>query len=291
MSRPADPVTVTPELLRDWPLPEPGSDKYSRGQVLVVGGARSAPGAALLAGLAALRVGAGRLTVAVAESVATATAVAVPEAGVVALPENTEGAVLPSAAAVLADQLERADAVLVGSGLDDAFQTGRLLDALHPLLQPVRARLVLDAFALGALTTRPSLVRDLPGRVVLTPNPTEAAHLLQQDELDDDRDLPQLVERYPSVVTAQGTVVGERRRWRITAGGSGLGTSGSGDVLAGAITGLLARGADPEQAAVWGTHLHARAGDLLGASVGPLGFLARELVDALPRALAELDGG
>ena len=69
-------------------------------------------------------------------------------------------------------------------------------------------------------------------------------------------------------------------------GNPGLGTSGSGDVLAGAIAGLCARGADPVQAAVWGVVLHARAGDRLAASVGPLGFLAREILDALPRVLA-----
>jgi ADP-dependent NAD(P)H-hydrate dehydratase len=74
-----------------------------------------------------------------------------------------------------------------------------------------------------------------------------------------------------------------------------LGTSGSGDVLAGAgagagaIAGLLARGAEPAQAAVWATHLHAAAGDRLASRVGPLGFLARELVGELPAILAELN--
>ena len=70
---------------------------------------------------------------------------------------------------------------------------------------------------------------------------------------------------------------------------AGTGTSGSGDVLAGAVTGLLARGADAAQAACWATFLHSTAGDRLAARVGRLGFLARELVDQLPVVLSETE--
>ena len=79
------PTTVTPSLLRSWPLPEPTGTKYSRGQCLVIGGDRSTPGAAMLAGQAALRVGSGRLTLAVAASIAPHVAVAVPESGTIDL--------------------------------------------------------------------------------------------------------------------------------------------------------------------------------------------------------------
>jgi ADP-dependent NAD(P)H-hydrate dehydratase len=75
--------------------------------------------------------------------------------------------------------------------------------------------------------------------------------------------------------------------WRVTAGNPGLGVSGSGDVQAGIVTGLLARGAEPEQAAVWGAWLHGRCGEVLGESVGPVGYLARELAAAVPRLMAE----
>ena len=79
---------ITPRLLRDWPLPDPRGDKESRGTVLVVGGARFTPGAVLLAGVAALRAGAGRLQLAVNASTAAALSIAVPEAKVVGLPEK-----------------------------------------------------------------------------------------------------------------------------------------------------------------------------------------------------------
>src|SRR5687767_11781290 len=87
------PELVTPTLLRNWPLPGGGSSKEDRGSVLVIGGARKTPGAALLAGLAALRAGAGRLTLGVAESAATQLAIALPEAGVVGLAETPAGSV------------------------------------------------------------------------------------------------------------------------------------------------------------------------------------------------------
>ncbi|MGI9155505.1 MAG: NAD(P)H-hydrate dehydratase [Marmoricola sp.] len=79
-----------------------------------------------------------------------------------------------------------------------------------------------------------------------------------------------------------------RQPWQISSGHEGLATSGSGDDLAGAIAGLLARGAAADQATCWGTHLHAAAGDRLASRVGVVGFLARELLDELPLLLVEL---
>jgi NAD(P)H-hydrate repair Nnr-like enzyme with NAD(P)H-hydrate dehydratase domain len=80
------------------------------------------------------------------------------------------------------------------------------------------------------------------------------------------------------------------RLWRDETGSAGLGVSGSGDVRAGITAGLLARGAEPEQAAVWAAYLHGRTGERLASSVGRLGFLARELPAEIPRALAEITG-
>ena len=124
---------MTPSLLRAWPLPSAGEDKYSRGAVMVIGGARATPGAALLAGTAALRAGAGRLTMAVAESVATQLAVTLPEAGVTGLPETAQGSVLGSGLEPIFSELGSADAVLIGPGLDDIDLTEKLLRALLEL--------------------------------------------------------------------------------------------------------------------------------------------------------------
>jgi ADP-dependent NAD(P)H-hydrate dehydratase len=290
MPPPSDTTTLTPALLRDWSLPAGAESKYARGQVVVIGGARKSPGGVLLAGTAALRVGAGRLTLGVAESVAVPLAVAVPESGVVGLAETPAGAVRGTALDDVTDELGDADAVILGSGLDDADETRALLERLPGLLGR-ETRLLLDAFALGAL---PSLGEDFrpASAVVLTPNPAEAGLLLGRDldELEDD--IARIAAKFQATVSCQGVIAApDGRRWLVGTGQGGLGTSGSGDVLAGAIGGLLARGADPEQAACWGTYLHAAAGDRLNARVGPTGYLARELLTELPTVLAELGQG
>ncbi|GAA3509325.1 NAD(P)H-hydrate dehydratase [Georgenia daeguensis] len=282
---------VVPALLRAWPIPEPHGSKYGRGQVLVVGGARATPGAAMLAGLAALRVGGGRLTLAVARSVAPAVAVAVPEAGVRGLAEDDGGDVTGTDADVLAKDAGRADVVLLGPGLGEPGGTLALLRGLVPHVPP-EVPVVLDAFALGVLADAPDDVLDaLRGRLVLTPNLVELARLLGREEIEDDDAADAVVEtagRFDAVVCGHGFVSAGDRLWRKTTGHTGLGTSGSGDVMGGALAGLVARGADPAQAAVWAMHLHAAAGDSLTARVGKVGFLARELLDELPHRLHEL---
>ena len=299
---PVRPEPVTPTLLRDWPLPAGGSGKDDRGSVLVIGGARMTPGAALLAGVAALRSGAGRLTLAVAESVAIQLAVALPEAGVLRLPETASGTVKgSSAAAVLAAPVEAADAVLIGPGLDDKEEATALLRGLLKVpagKQP--PAIILDAFALGSLPELAGELGPWAGRLILTPNVTEAGILLGHDAGELARDVPELAEKYGAVVSCQGVIAGPggaagkagggagASLWEITTGHSGLGTSGSGDVLSGTIAGLRARGTTDAQAACWGTHLHAAAGDRLASRLGGLGYLARELTEELPPLMMEL---
>jgi hydroxyethylthiazole kinase-like uncharacterized protein yjeF len=287
MSTLTDRQVVTAATLRDWELPAAGGSKYSRGQVLVAGGAPSTPGAVMLAGLAALRVGAGVLALAVAESVAAPVAVAVPEASVTGLTQLDGGA----DEGALSAALDRASAVLVGPGLDDPESAQQLVRQVLDAV-PDSTALALDAFALGVL---PALddVASIGGRSVLTPNSAEAARLLEVDDVDgrDEFDVAaDIAERYGAVVSFHNSVAApDGRRWSVPAGHAGLGTSGSGDVLAGAVVGLLARGADPAQAACWGTFLHATAGDRLAARVGRLGFLARELVDELPLVIVQTE--
>lgn len=126
MNRP-EPLVVTPEMLRDWPSPGPGSGKRSRGQVLVVGGSRRTPGAVLLAGTAALRAGAGKVRLATVATAAPALAVAVPESGVYVLPETDGGELASTAAGTVIEQVEAAHAAVVGSGMGDVRAAVELL--------------------------------------------------------------------------------------------------------------------------------------------------------------------
>jgi hydroxyethylthiazole kinase-like uncharacterized protein yjeF len=267
-------------LLRTWGLPDPGDSKKSRGRVIVVGGSRRSPGAVMLAGEAALRVGAGRLGLLVSPSIEGQLGIAMPEAAVFSLPEHASEALNGHRR----DELRSADAVLVGPGFDDADET---LGTLLAVADTGVTTLVLDAFAIGIL---PRVARDrLPRDLILNLNLEEAQILLGR-EISPERhgDLVSIAERYDAVVHCYGVIAEpEGSTWRVQEGGAGLGTSGSGDVLAGAITGFAARGIEPSKVAVWGSWAHARAGDRLTERAG-LGFLAREIPPELALAVAGL---
>ncbi|GAB3070159.1 NAD(P)H-hydrate dehydratase [Micromonospora schwarzwaldensis] len=278
---------ITPALLRDWALPVPSGGKEARGTVLVVGGSRFTPGAVLLAGVAALRAGAGVLQLAAPESTATALSIQVPEALVIGLPETGEGAVRGDPGDVLGGLVADADVVAVGPGLTDIDATRELLRLVLDAAGRETA-LVLDAYALGALSHEPDLLVGSGRRVVLTPNLTEARHLLGRDPGDDlDAEAVELAGRYDAVVSLYGHIATpDGRAWREESGDAGLGTSGSGDVRAGLLAGLLSRGADPAQAACWAAFAHAVSGQRLVPRYGRIGFLARELLDEIPYTIA-----
>ena len=211
--RPESPSLVTPDLLRSWPLPEPGGTKYARGQVLVVGGSCTTPGAVLLAGTAALRMGAGRLSVATAEGVAMPLAVALPVSGTLPLAQDEQGVITGErVVAVLEHEIVRADAVLVGPGLLGRDATRRLLGAVISML-PDEVPVVLDAAAVTALPDLDDAsTAALRGRAVLTPNTHELASLLDQDEVSED-DVAE---------SALGDLRAPRRRRRLRPLGGGL---------------------------------------------------------------------
>jgi NAD(P)H-hydrate repair Nnr-like enzyme with NAD(P)H-hydrate dehydratase domain len=220
----------------------------------------------------------------VSAAVAAQVAVALPESGVVPLSMTSAGSVRGAGIRDASRDLAGADAVLIGPGLDDAAETARLLPRAARAIGRDMV-LVLDAFALGALAGHPRLAGDCPR--ILTPNLEEATRLLGREPDDLGADTVELARRYRAVVSCFGRVASpDGRLLADRDGDAGLGTSGSGDALAGAITGLAARGAEPLQAAVWGTYLHTAAGDALSERLGRVGFLASEIVDGLT---AELD--
>jgi len=282
MPNPSEEQVITPRSLREWPLPDPSGGKESRGTVLVVGGSRFTPGAVLLAGVSALRAGAGRLQLAVDQTTAAALSIAVPEAKVVGLPERD--ARMP---AELVELAQSADVLAVGPGLDDIDETTRLIRGLLDVADK-DAAIVLDAYALGALSNDDSLIAGRSQRVVLTPNVTEAGHLLGRECGEDlAADARAVAERYDAVVSLHSHIAApDGRSWREESGDAGLGTSGSGDVLAGIVAGLLGRGAEPAQAACWGAYVHAVSGQRLIPRFGRTGFLARELVDEVASTIA-----
>lgn len=279
-------IAPLPELLAEAPLPDVDGGKDARGNLMIVGGAPSCPGAAILTGHAALRCGAGRVQLVVHPSVTAAVGAAFPEALVLGW-DPREG--LP---ARLRGPLEEAAAVIVGPGLGSEGPTA----AVAVSRSMGDGVLVVDAKSTPALDD-PALA-DRPHRLA-APNPKEAALLLGED-LDDDAEpddgqMSELAVRVakvvggPAAVRGATTVVddGESRQWSLRSGVPGLGAPGSGDVLVGALGGFLARGASPLAALAWAVATHAEAGVLL-AEDRPVGFLAREVADALPAALGRL---
>ncbi len=284
-------TVLTPSYLRAWPLPEVQGNKEARGRAVVVGGSVGNPGAVLLSAEAALRAGAGKAQVVAPDPVAIPLAIAMPEALVQGGPVTGAGNLAAAASERVAGLCPDAEAVLVGPGLLDPDEAAELVAACVP---HVDTTLVLDALALAWVTPDHARLQAFAGRCVVSPNLAELGILLGE-EVEEDAQADavlRLARSTGAVVTSGGTTTWiatpDGDLWRGEGGGPGLGVSGSGDVKAGIILGLCARGADPAQAAVWGSYLHGSIGGRLASEYGPYGFLSRELPGEIPQALLEV---
>ncbi|MET0659121.1 MAG: NAD(P)H-hydrate dehydratase [Steroidobacteraceae bacterium] len=297
-------IPVDDELLSRWPLPDPAAatDKDDRGRILLVGGSAEMPGALVLAALGAMRAGAGKLCLATARSISAHIAQAIPEARVIALEETREGGLLAPTIGEL--PICHVDAILIGPGMQDTQATQAITRAI--LAGAPTVPVVLDALALETLKvddwqtlidTRMSAPHATNSKassaIVITPHAGEMASLLQLKksavENDKQRATVSAAKRWRTLVAGKGATThiaspaGEV--WIHAGGNVGLATSGSGDVLAGVITGLCARGAPVEQATAWAVRLHALAGDQLVQRYGRVGYLAREIPEHIPRLM------
>jgi hydroxyethylthiazole kinase-like uncharacterized protein yjeF len=288
-------LELTRSALRRFPLPQPdeSSDKDERGRVLAIGGCAQVPGAMLLAGVAALRAGAGKLQLATVSPAATALGIAVPEALVVGLPQARSGEIAGArAGALLRDHAQEVDAILIGPGMTSDRSAHAVVAPLVGRMN-TDATLVLDAAAILALRYEEAMLHSLTGRAVLTPHAGEMATLLDIDRSDVEADAPNAARvaaaRFGAVVVLKGanSWIAEPNEtlYHFKGGSVGLATSGSGDTLAGIVAGLAARGATALQATLWGVYLHAAAGHALAKRVGKIGFLARELLDEIPKIM------
>lgn len=263
---------------------------------MVIGGATEIPGAPLLAGVAALRAGVGKIHLAAPRSAAIALGVALPEARVFALPESGDGLLDRKCGSRAAECSRSADAILIGPGMLNEDAVRGFMDEFlrHIADQPV----VIDAVALTALRGgRYKFTEET--RVVLTPNVGEMAKITGEKsetvEADPHGIAVSVAKDLNAVVVLKGSETfiaapyGEV--FRYDEGDVGLATSGSGDVLAGVLVGLLARGATLDQAAAWAVYLHGTAGNRLKRRIGAIGFLARELCDEITPVMSSLAGG
>lgn len=263
------------------PRPREGH-KAQFGRVLIVGGGQGMPGAVRLAGEAALRVGAGLVTVATLAAHQPVVVGSRPELMCQAIDD----------AASLADLLPAFDVIAVGPGLGTGEWSRLVLWTVLTHCRPEQG-LVVDADALNLLAMLEGLLRHPDW--ILTPHPGEAARLLGGTTADVQADRPAalaaLVSRWGGVVALKGagTLVGQKGQTPLLCdlGNPGMAVPGMGDVLTGAICGLLAQHRESLPAAVAGVYLHARAGDLC-ARDGERGILALEVASQLRTALVEL---
>jgi hydroxyethylthiazole kinase-like uncharacterized protein yjeF len=293
---------VTTELITDeWarsvlPKRPLEANKGSFGRALVVAGSVNYIGAAYLACSGTYRVGAGLVTLATPISLQPILATKLTETTYLPLPESSPGIVAGEAAGVVLSQLDDYDVVLMGCGLGQSEQAIDLVWSI--LLQKEKAlpKLVLDADAINILARSPDWWRKLKGDAVLTPHPGEMSRLtrLSIDEIQSDRMgvAKKVASKWGQTVVLKGayTVIaapdGMCRVCPIA--NAGLASAGTGDVLAGAIAGLVAQGLNIFDAATLGVWLHAKAGEAVKAELGDAGMLASDLLPALPKIIKGL---
>lgn len=269
-------------------LPDRPTDghKGSFGRVLIVGGNDEMIGAPVLAGTAALRMGAGLVQLAVARTILPHCLTITPELIGLGLGRSAKkGALL--------DAGEKADALVIGPGMGKSPQA---LARLKMLARLADKPAVIDADALNLLSELRRWPKWFAARAVLTPHPGEMQRLgklIGRTEVPTDDDgriaiAAQAAGAFGQVVLLKGhrTVVTDGRRVYVnTTGNSALSKAGTGDVLAGMLGALLAGGMDRFDAACLAAHLHGRAGEIAGARLGLRCVLARDVIDALPASL------
>jgi ADP-dependent NAD(P)H-hydrate dehydratase len=268
------------------PPRKPDAHKGDFGMALIVGGSRGMSGAAILAGMSALRGGAGLVRLAVPDVCQQTVASYEPSYMTAALPSDAAGRIAGNALDEIVELCQRATAVACGPGMGRSEELDRLVAGLH---RELALPMVVDADALNALSLSPEALAEPGGPRILTPHPGEFARLISRrlDDADRRAAAADLALRASAVVVLKGhrTLItdGKRQSVNIT-GNPGMATGGTGDVLTGVIVSLLCQGLEPYDAARLGVFLHGLAGDLAAAEIGQESLIASDLVRYLPKA-------
>jgi hydroxyethylthiazole kinase-like uncharacterized protein yjeF len=280
---------IDPRVLNLLPNRAAGSTKFSSGQVVIVGGSRGLTGAVCLAAMGAIRSGAGYATVAVPadlEAIFEAKLTEVMSLGC----SSREGRLRPAASEQIIGATERAACVVLGSGMGREQGTQRLIQELTPR---VEAPLVLDADGLNAYAGRIEKFADRQGPLVLTPHAGELGRLLKTDsetiEAKRATSALEAAKRSAAIVVLKGddTIVTDGERLAVNHVSSPqLATAGTGDVLAGMIAAMIARGLEPFTGTCAAVVAHSRAGRAAGDQIGHDSVIAGDVIDSIPAGLS-----
>ena len=267
------------------------SHKGDFGRVLLVCGSVGFTGAAALAARAALRTGAGLITVATPRQVWPIVAAKLDEPMVMPMAEDKAGRLSLQAAPALVQLLAKADACLIGPGLGRSEELDALVAAL---VGEARCPVVLDADGINAMAGHIDRLREAACPLILTPHDGEFLRLspgaaLPPADFDTRADRAMLLaRRLGAVVLLKGyrtAITDGTRLYRNETGNPGMATGGSGDVLAGMLVSLLGQGLAPLEAAAAAAWLHGAAGDRCAAERGEYGMTPSDLIDAASRLL------
>lgn len=287
----------------EWIPPRPAySHKGTYGRVLVLAGSTGMTGAAILASQAALRAGAGLVTLGIPKSLNPIVEEKLSEVMTAPLPETTEGSLALTAKPQILEFIERTSSVLaIGPGLSQHPET---VDLIQGLLHETDHPSVIDADGLNALADgkinrSPSqshitnLLSSLPSQSVLTPHPGEMARLtglsvpdIEKNRIGIAREFAQehgltlVLKGVPTVIALHTGEV-----WINSTGNPGMATGGMGDVLTGLIAGLMSQGVPFSEAGVLGAYLHGLAGDISAEMTGMHGLVAGDVLEAIPEAI------
>lgn len=284
----------------EWlPPRSPSSHKGSYGRVLVIAGSTGMTGAATLASEAALRVGAGLVTLAIPKSLNPILEVKLSEVMTLPLPETEEGSLAESATTPILEFAERTKSVVaIGPGLSQHPETVALVHQLINENQKKKLglRMVVDADGLNALSQATELISSLGKEAVLTPHLGEMARLTNTsipsltanpistaEEFAQKHGVTLVLKGAPTITSDPNGNV-----WINSTGNPGMATAGMGDVLTGIIAGLIAQNMQSETAAVLGVYLHGLAGDITAEAVGMHGLIAGDVLKSVPQAITSI---
>ncbi|WP_455265803.1 NAD(P)H-hydrate dehydratase [Phascolarctobacterium sp.] len=283
----SDKYRLTDEIVRELlPLRKANAHKGDAGRVVICAGSPGYTGAAALASDAAVKAGAGLVSLYTPLSSRDVLAIKLTEVMVHGLLERMPGILGGGAASDVASSAEAADVLAIGPGLGTSESTQ---EAVRTILQKITTPVVIDADALTALAGHTEILAAMQTQKVLTPHPGEMARLtgLEIGEIEADRIniAKKYAEQWQAIVVLKGapTVIGcpNGTVYVNSTGNSSLATGGSGDVLTGIIAGLAAQEISLQEAAICGVYLHGLAAELTGIDIG---LAAGELAALLPQA-------
>lgn len=281
------------DLVSALPLRDPNAHKGTYGHVLLLAGSPGKTGAAAMCALSALRIGAGLVTLALPESLNDAMEAKLTEVMTEPLPETRERTIAHAALERVLDLMQGKRVIAIGPGLSIHPETAELIRAV---VKTAKAQIVVDADGINALGSNLEMLRDVVLPPILTPHPGELARLLG---IDRDEVVRHRIPIAQKVATSFGVhLVLKGARTLIAnpegqvainmTGNPGMATGGTGDVLTGLISGLLAQGVSAGLAAKTAVYLHGLAGDLAAEAVGQEAMVASDLMTQIPEAIRQL---